>query len=250
MNPKYEDPAEIKFINKKFILATNDKKNPVQMVRQMSAGDDSNVMVSLSNGDTYKEYFDSLQDLISVTSNRAWTCTITCTFHFRAYGNNDHETVQHNLDKALTALQAFSYYPVGKYYLSENRMIPRRLTFTEFYYDLTLNAGRDGDIYTSEGVAEIQFSLIAPPETVEKITDEVREDIERTFRSHTGNMGGVSFGDRNATSEYSEDSLDEAIELMKAEEKPDKAIIVTVAEKRECYAPSTLKKIVSKLFLK
>ena len=169
MNPKYEDPAEIKFINKKFILATNDPKNPVQMVRQMAAGDDSNVTISLSNGETYKEYFESLQDLISVTSNRAWSCALTCTFHFRAYGNNDdRQAVQRSLDNALTALQAFSYCPIGKYYLSENRMIPRRFTFTEFYYDVTLNPSKDGDIYTSEGVMEIQFSLISPPELVEK----------------------------------------------------------------------------------
>ena len=251
MDPKYEDPAEIKFINKKFILATNDKKNPIQMVRQLYAGDENNVMISLSNGETYQEYFDSLQDLISVTSNKAWQVVINLQYSFRAYGDvNDPNVVAKAFDKATSALFSYSYDPLGKYYLPENRMIPRRFAFSEYYYDFDLNPGRDGDIYTSNESSEISFILFAPTDQVRDILKELIDDILPNFMSFTNNISGVNFSGRSISFDYSETSLEEGIEAMKSEVKPEKSIFVTVNGKRECYAPSMLKKIVSKVLEK
>ena len=248
MDPKYEDPAEIKFINKKFILATNDKKNPIQMVRQIKAGDENNVLVSLSNGETYQEYFDSIQDLISVTSNKAWNVVVHLQFAFRAYGDyDDPKIAEAAFERATNALFSFSYSPTGNYYLPENRMIPQRFKFSEYYYDFTLNPGRDGDLYTSNESAELSLTFISPADQVDKILEELTEDLLGSFMSFTNGISGVNFSGRSISHDCCEISLDEGIEELKSDAKPEKSIFVEVDGKRECYAPSMLNKIVSKV---
>ena len=39
------DPAKVKFVNGKYISSTNNKSNPVQIVRQKESGNDHDIMV-------------------------------------------------------------------------------------------------------------------------------------------------------------------------------------------------------------
>lgn len=49
------DPACVKFVNGKFILSTNDKSNPIQIVRQIEKGNDNDVIIHLSDGTRFED---------------------------------------------------------------------------------------------------------------------------------------------------------------------------------------------------
>ena len=77
----------VKFINNKFILATNDPTNPIQIVRQLSS-DERNVQVTLSSGEHFEEYLDSHTELVALTGFSSSICSFCLEWTIRFFGDD------------------------------------------------------------------------------------------------------------------------------------------------------------------
>jgi hypothetical protein len=80
------DPAQVKFINNKFILSTNDKSNPISIIRQKQPGNENDVIIHLSDGTQFDDHIEKFKDLVSITSNKLYTLRYNITVEiFRSF---------------------------------------------------------------------------------------------------------------------------------------------------------------------
>ncbi len=243
MIPLFDDPAELKFVNGKFILSTNDPKNPVRTIRQLEKNNTNSVVISMTDGQLYDDRLETLQDLISTTSNRAWDCTIMCTFGFAVYGSEkDPSIFISQISEAVKSLKKFQFKS-DQYFLKTSRMIPERI----LYQGIQIFIGDFRDVswsrvYSSGGKILFKFTLISPPDPIGEILEEMRKDFQCKFRDYTNAIPGVYFDDRNATGYYAEGHLDDAINSMK--ESPKNGLVVSLIFDKTDFLTE------SKLFLK
>ena len=206
MKTQYEDKSTLTFINKKFILANNDPKNPVSIVRQTNKGDSTRVTVYLSNGESFEDTIESLEDLIEISGNKAYNVTLFYDLAINVY----EEASKENIEKAFAKFFSFGleFKDEGEY-LPVNQMIKRRLIPNNFFASLTMR-GEDLEFSTSSGSIEISYYIISPPNCIQDIVslgeDSMSDAITGWIRKHFSDISGVSFSNRN----YSECSIEEA----------------------------------------
>lgn len=246
MHPKFYDPAEIKFVNNKFILATNDKNNPIQMVRQLEKDNVNKVLISLSNGESYQDNIESLQDLIAITSNEAWNVVFNFGFYLSIYekeNSTDEKTWEtfNSIAKTLSNVQGdVRCFDTGKY-IKENKMIPKRMAVTGSGFEfLSQNVTGDlRDIDRLRTFGDVGVTLICPRNIVEDIVKEIEQELESAFISITdGSLApkgaGFRFQEVNAIIESMD--LAEGIKYIKNSNNPIDEEILVRLESKEVYS--------------
>ena len=218
MKTQYEDKSTLTFINKKFILANNDPKNPVSIVRQTNKGDSTRVTVYLSNGKSFEDTIESLEDLIEISGNKAYNVTLFYDLTINVY----EEASKENIEKAFTKFFSFGleFKDEGEY-LPVNQMIKRRLIPNNFFAILTMR-GEDLEFSTSTGSIEISYYIISPPSCIQDIANlgegSMSDAITGWIRNHFSDVSGVSFSNRNFSGcSIEETDISEALECAGAD---------------------------------
>lgn len=196
MVPKFDDPAQLKIVNGKFILATNDPTNPVSLIRQKTAGNDTSVIITLSNGDSYDDTIQSVQQLVEVTSNKKWGINIEVEFELHTYGAG--HNILTNINNALIRVLTYSYCPTDNYYLPTNHMIPKRFSLDQFTTHLDFCSR--SDYIRGSGLTTLSYSVISPPEHISAITDLIAESLIVDFRQNIRGAPGLTIDGRNIKS--------------------------------------------------
>lgn len=197
--PKFHDPACIKFINGKFILATNDAANPISLVRQKAKSNETDVVVTLTTGEMYDDTIESITRLVEVTSNKGWMVTIEMSVTAIVYTDAvDREVSITRLHKILHTLHGYKHTPNSEYYLPVSRMIPDRIVPISVLHDMTFTE-RYGRV-RGVGTISFDFVVISPQQCIDELVEALAENVSDGVRSATQfNIGGIEVGDRNVT---------------------------------------------------
>lgn len=248
MKTQYEDKAALTFINKKFILANNDPKNPVSIVRQTHKGDSTRVTVYLSNGESFEDTIESLEDLIEISGNKAYHVTLFYDISVNVYEDASKE----NIEKAFAKFFDFSLgFNADGSYLPINQMIKRRLVPVSLFACLTMR-GEDLEFSTSNGTIEISYYLISPPSCIQDIVrdgeDSMVDNLTCWIRNCFSDISGVSFSGRNfADYSIEETDITEVLECCN-EDDVDRTVVIGHATKKisvTARSKGEVKKLVS-----
>jgi hypothetical protein len=218
MVPKYHDPAQIRFINSKFLLATNDESNPVRLARQITADNEHDVAITLQTGEVYTDTINSVHDLIALTSNQAWVCTLEVEFSLKS-------SVQDELISSLMTICNLNWASEVQHidpYLITHRMIPQRTTISSQFLTVGLEYG-DGDWFTGwktvGAVLLLNVTVISPAQFIAGITSDMGSWVCNRFRKLTSRIDTptLSISSRNLIhSGYEKLSLVEGVDTMKS----------------------------------
>lgn len=215
MVPEFEDPTTLKFVNGKFVLATNDPKNPVQLIRQLHKNDTSKVVIYLANGISYEDSIDSLEDLIDISGNKAFEVVLNFEISISVYDTASVETIEKLFSKFLN----FNCMLKHDFYLQTSKMIPHRITPISMESQLVFSE-RDGEFRPGSGEISISYLVISPPQFIEEIIsyeNGVEKTIESLIRRRVCEVGGIGVSGRNSTgSSITKANISEAIVEMKS----------------------------------
>lgn len=98
------DKSRVKFVNGKFILSTNDKSNPVQLVRQKESGNDHDVVIHLSDGSQFDDRIENFKNLVDLTTNKLFGFKYTIHANASKYAAH-HQDIELNGDEFADARQ-------------------------------------------------------------------------------------------------------------------------------------------------
>lgn len=205
MKTQYEDKSVLTFVNKKFILANNDPNSPVRIVRQTHKNDSTKVTVYLSNGESFEDTIETLEDLIDISGNKAYRVTLFFDICLSIYK----DATSSSIEKALMQFFSFNFeFNNDGNYLPTNQMIKRRVIPLGLFAALIMT-GEGDNFRTADGKLQISYYVISPPEHIndivkdgdESMADSITSWIRRSFSDFTG----VSFSGRN----YSDCLIDE-----------------------------------------
>lgn len=249
MVPQFEDPTTLKFVNGKFVLATNDPKNPVQLIRQLHKDDTTKVVIYLTNGVSYEDTIESLEDLIEISGNKAFEVVLEFEISGRVY----EEATAENVEKAFSKFFTFNCGFDQSYYLQTSKMIPTRIRPVAMATDLEVHEKEnvDGDIRLGTSRILLTYLLISPPQFVKDIVHGdggVVETLTTWIRNQICSVNGVSFDGRNhlETTITAENLADAIIEMKDFNTEYTLSIVNTTKEKAVfCAKGEDMKEIVS-----
>lgn len=206
----FKDPIQIKFVLGKFVIATNDEKNPVRLVRQLKTGDETKVSISLANGETYTDTVGALADLVSMTSNMAWEVSVTVIYdvgievcsesrsfiHSLMYEYDDEDRQDEysklisKIDEMLALTLIGPLTNIGKPYskidgsrfLPENPLIPNRLALVNRTVVSEISSNTENFKLLASCKETFVFKLISPEECVNSIVEELCRNLQYTSR--------------------------------------------------------------------
>lgn len=234
MEPKFQDPACIKFINGKFVLATNDPSNPVALVRQKTKGIETDVLVTLSNGETYEDTISSISHLVEVTSNKGWAVAIELSVCLVVYTDSHvgRAALISKTQKLLNTIHAYQHTPNSEYYLPVSRMIPQRIVPLSVSSDITF--AQYDDRIRGSGKVAFEFAVISPAKHITELADELSTNLVNSFRGTTQfNTGGIEVCDRNVIGTNTEEyDLDRVLDMVLITDV-DRTMYVTL-DGRDC----------------
>lgn len=193
MVSKFKDPACIKFINGRFILATNDPVNPITLVRQKTKGIDTDVIVTLSTGEMYDDVIDSISQLIEVTSNKGWLISIDTNVDIviDINGGYDLSRIVHGTQMILRTLSDYDYVPDNEYYLPVSEMIPNRVSLQSVSSNLEFFFHNDRICGTE--IMTTNYAILSPDNCIEDIAKELADNLLASFRQSTNiNVGCIT----------------------------------------------------------
>lgn len=249
MIPQFEDPTTLKFVNGKFVLATNDPKNPVQLIRQLHKDDTTKVVIYLTNGVSYEDTIESLEDLIEISGNKAFEVVAEFAISGRVY----EEASAENIEKAFSKFFNFNGCFDQNYYLHTNKMIPTRLRLVSMETDLEVyeREDLDGDFRFGTSVVRFTYLLISPPQFVKDIVHSeggLVETLTSWIRNQICSVKGVSFDGRNhlETTISTENLADTIDEIKNLYAEYTLSIVNSTREKAVfCVKVEDMKEIVS-----
>lgn len=216
--PLFKDPATIKFVAKKFILSTNDPDNPISTIRQVHPNDTGKIEVFLTNGKSYLDEIDTLSDLISITSNKAFLVTVkvdsemTICFADR-YSDKELK------EKVLGAFTAYTELDPAineKYYFEPNKMFPRRVipksVSTNISGKTRWHSYSSNQEVFFRGTTTFSYYVICPESDLDELTESLGEIMVGRVRNGLSGNCVASYSGRNLDSaKESEVETDEAI---------------------------------------
>ncbi len=201
--PMFKDPATIKFVAKKFVMSTNDVDNPISVVRQIHKDDTGKIEIFLTNGKSYTDEIDTLSDLISITSNKAFLVTIKLSSQLTI--SFDHKLSEKDLKAQVLA--AFTNYirfdPEinPKYYFEPNKMFPRRVipksVSTNLKGHTRFQEYRSNQEAFFAGITTFSFYVICPEDHIYDLEDSLEEIICQRFRHLLDGRGVAVYSGRN-----------------------------------------------------
>ena len=200
--PMFTDPATIKFVAKKFILATNDPKNPISAIRQIEASDTGKIQIFLTNGNSYQDEIDTLSDLISITSNKAFLVTLQFVSTLVLSYSKD-------LDEELKdefVYELAKYFEIDpelneKYYYEPSKMIPRRVIPKSVSTNLKgyprWSSYESHQEFYLSGTTTVKFYVICPERDINELEDSLGEILTQRFRESLKSSKTSNFSGRN-----------------------------------------------------
>lgn len=214
----FKDPATIKFVAKKFILSTNDPDNPISVVRQIHPDDTGKIEIFLTNGKSYTDDIDTLSDLISITSNKAFLVTIEIASELLisyAAGLSDAE-MKSNILAAFSAYLGFDPEINPKYFFEPNKMFPRRVIPKSI--STSLKGRTRWDSYSSNqevffnGITTFSFYVICPEDNIDDVKTELGEIMVRRLRETLHGRKMTAYSGRNLERRNAEEvEMEEAL---------------------------------------
>lgn len=235
----FKDPATIKFVARKFILSTNDPDNPISVVRQIHPDDTGKIEIFLTNGKSYTDDIDTLSDLISITSNKAFLVTIEIASELlisHAANAADAE-MKSNILAAFSSYFGFDPEINPKYFFEPSKMFPRRVIPKSI--STNLKGRTRWDSYSSNqevffnGTTAFSFYVICPEDNIKDVKAELAEIMVRRLRETLHGRKMTAYSGRNL-----ERSNAEEVEMEEAIAFPDEwsaDLAVTLGNKR-CVA--------------
>lgn len=250
MTPLFDDPATLKVVMGKFLLATNDPSNPVRSVRQIANnGSTGDVVVTLQSGETYTDSFTDVTDLLSITSNQAWDVTISLDFTISTTIDSvdSAEIFAADLFNCLDSVRNAVTHTNFPKYLPEHQLVPRRITCKSIQLDCTLTGRVRHDyseplphIHSKDECLSVTYTVISPPDVINDITEDLMERVETALRTYGRSRGHVIVSGRNVSGRNTiQADMAAAIELIRRPPpKPQRkvSICTEVDEKEKHYA--------------
>lgn len=200
----FKDPATIKFVAKKFILSTNDPDNPISTIRQIHPNDTGKIEIFLTNGKSYVDEIDTLSDLISITSNKAFLVKIgvSSEITFSFCHDLSEKEMKGNILDAFAKYAEFDPEINPKYYFEPNEMFPRRVIPKSI--STNLNGRTRWQSYSSNqevflsGTTTFSFYVICPECNIDEIEESLAEIMLGRVRSTLNGNRSVCFSGRNS----------------------------------------------------
>lgn len=245
MLPKFEDPTTLKFINGKFVLATNDPKNPVQLIRQIHKDDTSKVVIYLANGVSYEDHIESLEDLIEISGNKAYEVTVEYEISLAIYEGCSPKAIERAFKKFLTFDCTFK----PDFYLQTNKMIQQRIRPARMDVDLPF-VKRHDDFKSQNGTITFTYLVIAPPQHISEIFECGDAGIEDTLtsriRQEFREVSGIGISGRNFVQRSTQNAdLADILLEMKEYDLEYELIVRTEDKSVAIHNPKDIDKVVS-----